>query len=88
MGAHPGQFLRNNQAFAIGVGLNLIYIAVEVIAGLMVNSIALLADAGHNASDVLSLFLALGASFLGQTQPTKRRTYGLGRTSILASWPH
>ena len=78
-------FRQNNKAFAIGVGLNLLYIIVEVTAGLMVNSIALLADAGHNASDVFSLLLAWGASYLGQTQPTKRRTYGLGRTSILAS---
>ena len=57
----------------------------EVIGGLLSGSLALLADAGHNASDVFSLLLAWGANYLSQTQPTKRRTYGLRRTSILAS---
>ena len=74
-----------NKAFAIGVALNLGYIIVEVIAGLTVHSLALLADAGHNISDVLSLLLAWGASYLSQTAPTRRHTYGLRSTSILAS---
>ena len=47
-----------NKAFALGIGLNVAYIIVEVIAGLAIHSLALLADAGHNASDVLSLMLA------------------------------
>ena len=50
-----------NKAFALGVALNLGYIIVEVIAGVTVHSLALLADAGHNISDVLSLLLAWGA---------------------------
>jgi cobalt-zinc-cadmium efflux system protein len=74
-----------NKAFAIGVALNLGYIVVEVIAGLTVHSLALLADAGHNTSDVFSLLLAWGASYLCQTTPTKRHTYGLRGSSILAS---
>jgi cobalt-zinc-cadmium efflux system protein len=49
-----------NKAFALGIGLNVAYIIVEVIAGLAIHSLALLADAGHNTSDVLSLMLALG----------------------------
>ncbi len=74
-----------NKAFAFGVALNVIYIIVEVIAGLMINSIALLADAGHNTSDVVSLLLAWGASYLTALPPSKRRTYGLRKTSVLAS---
>lgn len=74
-----------NKAFALGVALNLGYIIVEVIAGLTVHSLALLADAGHNISDVLSLLLAWCASYLSQTAPTKRHTYGLRGSSILAS---
>ncbi len=53
--------------------------------GLLSNSLALLADAGHNLSDVLGLLLAWGASVLVRTLPTKRHTYGLRRSSILAA---
>lgn len=74
-----------NRAFAIGVALNLTYILVEVGAGFAVNSMALLADAGHNTSDVLSLLLAWGASYLTTRPASKRRTYGLRKSSILAS---
>lgn len=74
-----------NRAFAIGISLNAIYIAVEVVIGLRIDSMALLADAGHNASDVLSLLLAWGASAMSASRPTVRRTYGMRRTSILAS---
>ena len=70
-----------NKAFAIGVALNGTYIIVEVIVGLTINSVALLADAGHNLSDVVSLLLAWGASYLAQLPPSKRRTYGLRKTS-------
>ncbi len=74
-----------NRAFAIGIGLNTAYIAVEVAVGLAIDSVALLADAGHNASDVLSLLLAWGAASMSRSAPTARRTYGLRRTSILAA---
>jgi cobalt-zinc-cadmium efflux system protein len=74
-----------NKAFGIGVALNVIYIAVEVAAGLLINSLALLADAGHNLSDVISLLLAWGASYLTARPPSRRRTYGLRKTSVLAS---
>ena len=77
--------LNYNRAFAIGVGLNVIYIIVEVVVGLMINSLALLADAGHNTSDVISLLLAWGASHLTRRPPSRRRTYGLRKTSVLAS---
>jgi cobalt-zinc-cadmium efflux system protein len=74
-----------NKAFAIGVGLNTVYIIAELIAGFSVNSMALIADAGHNISDVLALLLAWSASIMASSKPTARRTYGLRRTSILAS---
>lgn len=72
-------------AFAVGIALNLAFVATETIYGYRANSLALLADAGHNLSDVLGLALAWGATVLVKRLPTKRRTYGLRRSSILAS---
>ena len=72
-------------AFAIGVGLNLAYVVVQVCFGIFAHSVALLADAGHNLGDVLGLLLAWTAMRLAKTQPTTRRTYGLRRSSILAA---
>jgi cobalt-zinc-cadmium efflux system protein len=73
------------RAFAIGVGLNTLFVAVEVAAGFWAGSMALLADAGHNLSDVLALLLAWGATILAKRAPTGRRTYGLRKGTILAS---
>jgi len=72
-------------AFAIGVTLNLVYVVAQIVFGIVAHSLALLADAGHNFSDVLGLLLAWCAVYLGKTRPTARRTYGLGRSSILAA---
>ncbi len=71
--------------FAIGVALNVGFAAVELVLGLLVGSLALVADAGHNLSDVLGLLLAWGASRLTLRKPTLRRTYGFRRATILAS---
>lgn len=71
--------------FAIGIGLNVIYVVVEIIYGLKVNSSALLADAGHNASDVLSLVLSWLAIYLATKRPFGKYTYGLRKTTILAA---
>jgi cobalt-zinc-cadmium efflux system protein len=73
------------KAFAIGITLNIVYVVVQVLFGLFAHSLALLADAGHNLGDVLGLFMAWGASQLAQRAPTSRYTYGLRRSSILAS---
>ncbi len=73
------------RAFAIGVILNTAFVAAEVAAGLWTGSLALLADAGHNLSDVLSLLLAWGATVLARRAPAGRRTYGLRKATILAS---
>ena len=75
----------HNKAFAFGILLNVIYIAVELIYGLLISSMALIADAGHNLSDVLGLLLAWGATFLAKTLPTHNRTYGLRKSTILAA---
>ncbi|MGF7154669.1 cation diffusion facilitator family transporter [Novosphingobium gossypii] len=77
--ANPGR------AFAIAVSLNLIFVVAEVIAGFASDSMALLADAGHNLSDVLSLVLAWAASVLASRPPSERFTYGLKSSSILAA---
>ncbi|HEX4713188.1 cation diffusion facilitator family transporter [Phenylobacterium sp.] len=73
------------RAFAIGVGLNTLFVAIEVAAGFWAHSMALLADAGHNLSDVLALVLAWGATILARRAPSGRRTYGLRKGTILAS---
>ncbi|MCW1427697.1 cation diffusion facilitator family transporter [Novosphingobium sp. JCM 18896] len=72
-------------SFAIAVGLNLVFVVAEVAAGLVSGSMALIADAGHNLSDVLSLLLAWGASVLSARPPSERFTYGLKSSSILAA---
>ena len=74
-----------NTAFAIGIGLNTAYVLFEAAFGILGHSLALLADAGHNMSDVLGLLLAWAASAMAKSVPTKRRTYGLRSTSILAA---
>ena len=72
-------------AFAVGTALNLGIVVLEVVFGLLSNSMALLADAGHNLSDVFGLLMAWGASHLVKRRPTDRFTYGLGMSSILAA---
>ena len=74
-----------NRAFAIGVTLNISFVVVEAVAGIFAGSVALLADAGHNLSDVLGLLLAWGAALLACRRPTETRTYGFRRATILAS---
>lgn len=72
-------------AFAIGVVLNGGFVIAEAVYGLRSDSLALLADAGHNLGDVLALLLAWGAAVLVRRAPTRRFTYGLRGTSILAA---
>ena len=74
-----------NKAFGFGIALNVIYIAVEIAYGLLTNSMALIADAGHNLSDVLGLLLAWGAGYLATTAVNNQRTYGLRKSTILAA---
>jgi len=74
-----------DRAFALGVSLNAGFVMIEAGAGAMSGSLALLTDAGHNFSDVLSLLLAWGAAALARRRPSARRTYGYSRATILAS---
>ena len=73
------------RAFAVGVALNLGFVALEAGCGIYAQSLALLADAGHNLSDVLGLVLAWGAMALARRRPTQRRTYGMRRSTIMAA---
>lgn len=69
----------------IGIGLNAAYVVMEIAAGFIGNSMALLADAGHNVTDVLSLLLAAAAAWLARRPPGPQRTYGFGKATIWAA---
>lgn len=73
------------RAFAIGIALNLGFVAIEAVYGIVAGSMALVADAGHNLSDVLGLVIAWVASVLAARPPSARYTYGLKSSSILAA---
>jgi cobalt-zinc-cadmium efflux system protein len=74
-----------DRAFAIGIALNIAYVLAEGGAGWWTGSVALLADAGHNLSDVLGLAVAWGGASLARKPATKRFTYGLKGSTILAA---
>src|SRR6476660_6237050 len=91
MGAHdhhhshdyaPADFGRS---FAIGIALNLGFVAVETIYGFIANAMSLLADAGHNLSDVLGLVVAWAGAAMAKRSATPRFTYGLKKASILSA---
>jgi cobalt-zinc-cadmium efflux system protein len=73
-----------DRAFKIGLILNLSFVIIQVIFGFLSNSLALLADAGHNLGDVLGLLIAWGASWLARRRPSLSHTYGFRRASILS----
>ncbi len=83
--SHGHAQLSYGHAFATGIALNLGYVGGEAVAGIVSGSLALLADAGHNLSDVLGLSLSWGAAVLSRRQPSGRFTYGLRSSSILAA---
>jgi cobalt-zinc-cadmium efflux system protein len=74
-----------DRAFLIGITLNIGFVIAEAVYGFLANSLALLADAGHNLGDVLGLLLAWAAASLAKRRPSARFTYGMKRTPILAS---
>src|SRR5215813_3820871 len=82
---HQHEAASYGRAFAIGIALNLAFVIVEIVFGGMSHSLALIGDAIHNFSDVFALVLAWVASILVQRRATQQYTYGLRRTSILAS---
>ena len=73
------------RAFAIGIGLNVGFVLIETVFGFAANSMALLADAGHNLSDVLGLVVAWAGGLMAKTSSSPRFTYGLKKASILAA---
>ncbi len=85
MAHHHHSPTQYGKAFAIGIGLNVAFVIVEVFYGLSVDSSALLADAGHNTSDVFSLILAWAATWVAQKRPSGKYTYGWRKTTIHAS---
>ena len=82
---HHGDPNTMGRAFAIAIVLNTVFVAIEFFYGFLANSTALMADAGHNLSDVLGLMLAWGAAILARRAPKGRYTYGLRSTSMLAA---
>jgi cobalt-zinc-cadmium efflux system protein len=85
-GHHHGHAsVGHGRAFVIGIALNLGFVAIEAIYGILADSMALLSDAGHNLSDVLGLAVAWGAALLARRSRTERFTYGLRSSSILAA---
>ncbi len=77
---------RHDRAFAIGISVNIAFVVVEALYGWRVDSLALLADAGHNLGDVLGLVLAWAGAFAGRLAPDERYTWGWKRASILAAF--
>jgi cobalt-zinc-cadmium efflux system protein len=84
-GGHDHAPVDFGRAFAIAAALNIALVVAQVVFGVLANSVALIADAGHNLGDVLGLLLAWGAHGMAQWQPTKRYTYGFRSASILAA---
>src|SRR4051812_30550209 len=74
-----------SRAFALGIALNVAIVVIEATYGFFANSMALIADAGHNLSDVLGLIVGLAGSVMARRSPSPRFTYGLKKASILAA---
>jgi cobalt-zinc-cadmium efflux system protein len=83
---HPHEPTSFNLAFGIGIALNLAFVGIEAFYGWRINSLALLADAGHNLSDVAGLILAWGGALAVKLRPDPRHTYGWKRATILAAF--
>lgn len=85
MSDHTHSSKNYGKAFGLGIALNIIYVAVEAYFGFSIGSSALLADAGHNTSDVLSLLLAWGATWAAEKRPSAKYTYRLRKSTVMAS---
>src|SRR3984957_8359312 len=82
---HHGAGASFGFAFAIATALNVALVGIQATYGVLAHSMALLADAGHNAGDVLALLLAWGSHAISQSHPTERYTYGFRSSSIIAA---
>jgi cobalt-zinc-cadmium efflux system protein len=85
VGNHAHGPANYSKAFAIGITLNIVFVAIEAMFGVRAHSLALVADAGHNLSDVIGLVLAWVGSILAHRAPSPTRTYGMRRASVLAA---
>ena len=74
-----------NKAFIVGIVLNIVYVVIELVAGIALSSVSLISDAEHNLSDVVSLVLALLAFKLAQVKPSQKYTYGYKKSTVLVS---
>jgi cobalt-zinc-cadmium efflux system protein len=83
--SHEHPPARYGRVFGVGIALNLGFVVVEIVYGVLAHSVALLADAGHNLGDVVGLAMAWGATALAGLKPSARRTFGFRRTTIVAS---
>ncbi|HZW16982.1 MAG TPA: cation diffusion facilitator family transporter, partial [Brevundimonas sp.] len=84
-GHHHGPVDTGDWRYAVGLIVNLAFVGCEVVAGLWSGSTALLADAGHNLSDVLGLAMAGGAAWLARRSAGSQKTYGYGKATVLAA---
>lgn len=75
-----------NKIFAVGIGLNVAYVVIEAFYGWQISSLALIADAGHNLSDVAGLLIAWAATFIANLRPNMRHTFGWKKASIMAAF--
>ncbi len=82
---HAPEVRNHNRTFGLAIALNVGFVIIEAVYGLAADSLALLADAGHNLSDVLGLLMAWGAIFLASKRPSRWRTYGMRKATILAA---
>jgi cobalt-zinc-cadmium efflux system protein len=82
---HHHQPASVNKAFIAGIILNVLFVLIEVVIGLRINSLSLLTDAGHNLGDVAGLVLVVVAGFFSKKRPTQEFTYGFGKTTILVA---
>ena len=82
---HAPIIINLNRAFYIGIGLNFLFVLIEVIVGLNIHSLSLLSDAGHNLADVASLALSLLAYKLMKVKPNEIYTYGYRKSTILVA---
>src|SRR5882757_4203829 len=85
MSGHAHHHEDYSRAFAIGIALNVGIVLLEATYGFLADSMALIADAGHNLSDVLGLVVGLAGSVMARRSPSPRFTYGLKKASILAA---
>ncbi|AEA43709.1 cation diffusion facilitator family transporter [Fluviicola taffensis] len=82
---HEQKLTKVNSAFVVGIVLNLLFVIIEAIVGIAIDSLSVLSDAGHNLADVGTLVLSLLAFKLTKVKPTNRYTYGYRKTTILVA---